>query len=109
MGLLCPAACIGPTAPPPALYYLLVLPAIAFSAHRAQPQYLLRDSGTDARALSLRSRRVCGDAGTHPPAFDGTRSWDFLDRDASGEAAHGASFVTQTQTEGPAPTQSVWR
>jgi hypothetical protein len=72
----------------PALYHLLLLPAIAFSAHRTQPRYLPYDSGTDSRALSLCRRRVCRDAGTHSSAFDGTRGWDSLDRDAGGEAAH---------------------
>src|ERR1700733_7540989 len=95
--------------PSPALYHLLLLPAIAFSRHRAQPRYLPCDSGTDSRALSVRSRRVCRDAGTHSPAFDGTRSRVSLDRDASGEAAHGPRFVTQTQAEESAPTQPVWR
>jgi hypothetical protein len=75
-----------------------VLPAIAFSARRAQPRYLPYDSGTDARGLSLRSRRVCRDAGTHSPAFDGARSWNSLDRDASREAAHGPRFVTQARS-----------
>jgi hypothetical protein len=93
----------------PALYHYLVLPAIAFSAQRAQPPYLPHDSGTDSRALSLCSRRVCRDAGTHSPASDRTRSWDSLDRDASREAAHGSRVVAQAQTEEPAPTQSVWR
>ena len=93
----------------PALYHYLVLPAITFSAHHAQPRYLPHDSGTDARALPLRSRRLCRDARTHSPAFDGTRSWDSLDRDASVEAAHGPRFATQMQTEEPTPTQSVWR
>ena len=93
----------------PALYHYLVLPAIAVSAHRAQPGYLPYDSGTDSRALSLRSRRLCRDAGTHSPAFDGAGSWKPLDRDASIEAAHGGRFVTQAQAQGSASTQSVWR
>ena len=108
-GLSCPAVCIVPTALITCTLSPLVLSTIAFSAHCAQPRHLSLDSGTDARALSFRSRRLCRDAGTHSPTFDGTRSRDSLDRDASAEAAHGPRFVTQAQTEEPAPTQPIWR
>ncbi len=43
----------------PALYHLLLLPAITFSEHRAQSRPLPLDSGTDARALSVRGCGVC--------------------------------------------------
>jgi hypothetical protein len=88
-GLLCPAACIGLTA---LITCTLSLPRATgdclFCAPRAaaMPSY---DSGTGSRALSVCSRRVCRDAGTHSPAFDGTGSWGALDGDAGGEAAHG--------------------
>src|ERR1700693_1783914 len=58
----------------PALYHLLVLSAIAFSARGAQPRPLPLDPGTDAPALSVRGRGICRHAGAHPSAFDGTRS-----------------------------------
>jgi hypothetical protein len=110
MGLLRPAACIGPTA---LITCTLSLPratadCLFFCAPRAAG-HLPRDSGIDSRELSLRRRRLCCDAGTHSPAFDRTRSWDSLDGDASGEAGHGPRFVTQAQTEEPAATQSVCR
>ncbi len=93
----------------PALYHYLVLPAIAFSAHRPKPRHLAYDSGTDSPALSLRSCRVCCDAGTHPSAHHRTGGGDSVDRDAGFEAADGPSFIAQAQTEEPAPAQSVCR
>jgi len=48
-----PASDLRPSSP--ALYHYLVLPAIARAAHRAQPQNLPFDSGTDALAAQLQA------------------------------------------------------
>lgn len=53
--------------PPPALYNLFLLSAIAVFANRAQSRPLPLGIGADSRALSHRRRRLRGHAGTHPP------------------------------------------
>lgn len=58
----------------PALFYLLVLSAIAISRHCAKPRCLRYDAGTDPRALSVRGHGLCCDARAYSPASDGTRS-----------------------------------
>lgn len=95
--------------PSPALYHLLVLPALAFSSHRLQPRPPALDSGTDSAALPLRGCRLCGHARAHSSTLDGAGGRNSLDRDAGVEATHGPRTVTQMQAERPAPAQFVSR
>jgi hypothetical protein len=93
----------------PALYHLLVLPAIAFSQYRSRARLFPYDSGADTAAIPLRGRRVCCDAGAHSSAVDGARGRNSLDRDAGAEAAHGPRTVTQAHAQEPVPAQFVRR
>ena len=93
----------------PALYHLLLLPALASFEFRAQSRPLPLDSGTDPRALPLRGRRICRHAGAYSPSPERTGSWHCLDGDASVEAALGARVVAEKQAQKSAPAQSVWR
>src|SRR5580658_8607424 len=93
----------------PALYHLLLLSEIAFSQCGSVPRPIPYDPGTDPPALSVRGRRLCRYAGTHPPAFYGARGRNSLHCDAGVEAAHSPRLVPQTQTERPEATPSVGR
>ncbi len=84
----------------PALYYLLVLSAIAVSEHRVQPGPLHLDSGTDTRTLSLSGRGICRHAGIHPPAHHRTRDWNSVDGDASVKTALGPRLVAEEKAGG---------
>ena len=95
--------------PSPALYYLLVPWAIAFSARPAQLRPLPGDSGTGTPTLSLRGRGLRCHARTHPPAVDGTGSRNSLDRDAGVEAAHRPRHVAEEKTSGPTATRLIPR
>ncbi len=95
--------------PSPALYYLLVPWAIAFSARPAQLRPLPGDSGTGPPTLSLRGRGLRCHARTHPLTVDGTRSRNSLDRDAGVEAAHRRRPVAEEKTSGPTATRLIPR
>jgi hypothetical protein len=93
----------------PALYHLLVLPAIAFSQYRSRARLFPYDSGADTAAIPLRGRRVCCDAGAHSSAVDGARGRNSLDRDAGGGWPRLLISLTQTKLRVPRPLRSLQR
>src|SRR6202140_4453932 len=95
--------------PSPALYHLLVLPPIAFLAHRTLPRPIALDSGTDSAALSFRGRGIRRHAGTHSPAHHRTRGGNAVHGDASAETTHGPRAFAEEKAGRRAPKVSVRR
>src|SRR5580658_8229833 len=86
-----------------------MLPAIAFSAHRAQPRLLPFDSGTGSLALPVRGGGICRHAGTHPLARHRTCFWNPVYGNAGLEAAHGPRSVAEEEADGCTAESSVCR
>jgi hypothetical protein len=95
--------------PSTALYHLLLLSPITFSAHHAQPRPLSHDSGTDPPALPLRCRGIRRHARTHPSAHHRTRDRKSIHRDASLETTHRPRPAAEEKRIRPTSALSVRR
>jgi hypothetical protein len=94
---------------PSALYHLLMLPPIGFSAYRAQPRSRALDSGAGTPALSLCGRRIRRYARTHSPTYHGARGWHSVYRNAGAQTAHGANTVAKEKAAGCATRPTLRR